>query len=159
MDVRLAYTEDVSDIVVLFRSVVEKLDYYSDKAIKNELSKYTEAELLKKLTDDPYSLIVAKENDEILGFCFSRIDDTLIWLEWFGVSEKARKKGVGKQLVMFLESTLKKRDAHKVWCDCRTGNIKSVNLLTASGYLPICTIKNHWYGHDFILWQKEIGLS
>jgi ribosomal protein S18 acetylase RimI-like enzyme len=156
MDIQLALPQDISGIARLFKSVVEKLDYYSDKAIKNELSKYTELELGQKQKDDPYSIIVAKdEAHDIVGFCFSRMDDTLVWLEWFGVSEKARQKGIARQLVSYLEGTLEAREAHKVWCDCRTSNLKSANLLSSSGYLPICTVKNHWYGQDFILWQKE----
>ena len=156
MDIQLALPQDIPRIAKLFRSVVEKLDYYSPKAIKNELIKYTEGELAKKQKDDPYSIILAKdEADEIVGFCFSRMDDSLVWLEWFGVSEKARHKGIARGLVRYLENTLKARDAHKVWCDCRTSNLKSANLLSSSGYLPLCTVKNHWYGQDFILWQKE----
>jgi len=148
--------EDIQELNSVFKSIIENLSYYNDAAKRNELGKYTEEELKNKIAQDPDSVFIAKENNKIVGFCFSKQDDMLIWLEWFGVIESARKKGIGKSLIKYLESSIKNRNAHKIWCDCRTGNIKSISILSSSGYLPICTVTNHWYGQDFILWQKEI---
>jgi len=155
MDIKLAEESELPTVVKLFKEIVEKLSYYNEKAIANEINKYTQQELLAKIKEDPFSLIVAKNDAQVVGFCLSRMDDSLVWLEWFGVSERARNQGIAKKLVSYLEENLKKREAHKIWCDCRTSNIKSANLLSSCGYLPICTLKNHWYGQDFILWQKE----
>lgn len=156
LTVRNIRKEEVDQVAEVFKAVVEKLSYYNEDAIKQELAKYTSSELLLKIQEDPDSVIIAEESGNILGFCFSRIDDMLIWIEWFGIVEKYRKKGIAKELVRCIEASTHKRNAHKIWCDCRTENIKSIKLLSSLGYEPICTIKNHWYGQDFILWQKEI---
>lgn len=143
-------------LVPILKEVIEKLSYYNEEARSHELTKYNANELLKKIEEDPDSVLIAQEANKIVGFCLSHIDDMLIWLEWFGVVESAREKGIARKLVENLEATVKKRHAHKIWCDCRTVNTKSINLLSSAGYLPICTLNNHWYGQDFILWQKEI---
>lgn len=148
---------EIHDLAIALKKIINSLSYYNDDAKKNEINKYTEQELTNKIEQDPDSVIIAKSEEEILGFCLSRQDDRLIWLEWFGVIEKARRQGVARKLVQYLENTIRNRNAHKIWCDCRTENLKSVNLLSSSGYTPICTLKNHWYGQDFILWQKEIA--
>ena len=153
---RLAQEPDLVKIEGLVRDVIDSLPYYNQIAKKNELLKYTASELLKKTAEDSHSVIVAMKNKEVVGFCLNRIDDCLIWLEWFGVREDMRRKGLGRKLIEHLESTAKIRNAHKVWCDCRTENIKSVNFFITSNYLPVCTLKNHWYGQDFIIWEKTL---
>jgi ribosomal protein S18 acetylase RimI-like enzyme len=156
ISIRFATNEDLESVSLLFERTVTPLTYYNQLAKQHELAKYTIELLCDKILEDPKSVIVAIANDEIVGFCFNRVDDFTIWIEWFGVCDNARRSGIGKALVAFLEESASDREVHKVWCDCRTGNIKSINLLTTSGYTPICTIKNHWYKQDFILWQKDI---
>ena len=151
-----ANKSQIDSLISLFKKVISPLPYYNEIAKKYELGKYNFDELNKKIDSDPESVIIAEEDNNIVGFCFSRLDDMTIWLEWFGVNEKARGNGIAKKIVLYLETTAKKRDAHKIWCDCRTENMKSINLLSTCGYTPICTLKNHWYKQDFILWQKEI---
>lgn len=146
----------IESITSLFEEVITDLPYYNDFAKHHEANKYNKDALVKKIDEDPLSVIIALENNKIVGFCFSRFDDMVIWLEWFGVCKSNRKMGIAQKIVSYLESTVKIRDAHKIWCDCRTENVKSINLLSKCGYLPICTITNHWYRQDFILWQKEI---
>lgn len=146
------------ELFSLFEKTVQPLPYYNELAKKNELNKYQSDALKIKLREDPHSIIVAIENQKLLGFCFSRFDDYTIWIEWFGVSEPERRKGIAKLMIQLLEKKASQRMAHKIWCDCRTQNMKSINLLALSGYTPLCTIKNHWYKQDFILWQKEIEL-
>lgn len=147
---------DIPQLEAVFSTIIQDLSYYNENAIQNELKKYTAVELRKKVQEDPDSILIAKENGTIVGFCFSRQDDMLIWLEWFGVVPSGRRKGIGKRLIESLERTVKGRNAHKIWCDCRTENVKSINLLSGAGYSQICTLLNHWYGQDFILLQKEI---
>jgi len=29
-------------------------------------------------------------------------------------------------------------------------------MLRKLGFKPLCAVKNHWYGHDFYLWEKKL---
>lgn len=156
LSIRKAKTDEVNILSDFFHSVLMALPYYNEAAKKNETERYLPNQLREKIIDDEDSIIIALQNNEIVGFCMSRKDDMVIWLEWFGVQPSARRKGVARQLVKTLEQIRKKAGFHKIWCDCRTENLKSIQLLSSASYTPICTIKNHWYGQDFILWQKEI---
>lgn len=153
---RLAHEADIQKLEGLVSDVIMSLPYYNSVAKESEVLKYTAAELLKKMAEDSYSVIVALEDNQVVGFCLNRMDDKLIWLEWFGVRADMRRRGLGRKLIEHLESTAKTRNAHKVWCDCRTENVKSVNFFITSKYLPVCSLKNHWYGQDFIIWEKEL---
>ncbi len=157
VNIHNATTDQAGSLFLILKDVIEPLPYYNEIAKQHELTKYSAKELCKKIEEDPYSVLVAEEDDRIVGFCLSRLDDMTIWLEWFGISEQARGKGLSRLIVQQLEQTAKARNAHKIWCDCRTENKKTINLLSSSGYTPICTLRNHWYKQDFILWQKEIA--
>lgn len=156
IEIRRAVKTECNMISEVFGKVIVDLPYYNKAAQTNEVSKYTPEALAKKIEEDADSILVAVENEAILGLCFSRFDDTLIWLEWFAVEKEARGKGIASLLIDTLESSVKGRNAHKIWCDCRTENLKSARLLSSRGYLPLCTVTNHWYNQDFILWQKSI---
>ncbi len=148
---------EAANVAALFRKIVSTLDYYNRDARTNEIKRYTVQNLKRKISEDKYSVLVASEDTELVGFCFSRWDDHTIWLEWFGVITTVRRKGIGRLILRALESTLHKRRAHKIWCDCRTTNLKSKKLLASSGYKMIGVVRKHWYRQDFILWHKFLG--
>ena len=140
----------------LFGQVVTALPYYNDIAKKSELAKYSPALLRESVSQDPDSVLVAKSGGNLLGFCISRNDDGLIWLSWFGVHAGHRREGIGSALLRKLEDTVRSGKSHKIWCDCRTENQNSKVLLSKHSYQQICTVRNHWYHQDFILWEKLV---
>lgn len=137
----------------IIQSVIESLPYYNDRAKAEELAKYSETELQALNRLDPDSVLLARIDGTIVGFCLSRYDDGVIWLSWFGVVEGCRQQGVGRALLDALAATLPRRRAHKVWCDTRTENVRSQQVLERAGFRRIVQIANHWYGQDFILWE------
>ena len=141
----------------LIRDVVGCLPYYNDQAKKTELAKYSAELLQRSVGNDPDSVLVAKVGSELAGFCLSEDDDGLVWLAWFGVHPAFRRRGIGSALLTQLEETARCGRSHKVWCDCRTDNTASKALLRRHGYIQLCTVRNHWYGQDFILWEKRVS--
>ena len=148
---------DASRVSDLVADVVSALPYYSSEAQRSEIAKYTPEDLRAAVAEDPDAVLIAKSDDGgVVGFCISNTDDGLIWLAWFGVHRDWRAKGVGRALLGALQQTVRSRGAHKIWCDCRTSNLASTALLTAVGFTIVCTLTNHWYGHDFHLLEKPI---
>lgn len=151
---RQATENDAAPLATAIEKLIDDIPYYNPLAKKHEIARYNAAALAFKIKEDPYAALLACNENEIAGFCISRFDDYTIWLEWFGVTEKYRGAGITKQLLQALEKTVGERACHKIWCDCRTSNQAAIHLLTTTGYTEITTIKNHWYGQDFILWEK-----
>jgi RimJ/RimL family protein N-acetyltransferase len=140
----------------LFVSIVTDLAYYNEIAKRSEIAKFSPDLLKLRASEDPDSVLVAQKDEQIVGFCFSNMDDGLIWLAWFGVHPAYRKDGVGTILLNTLDETARSRGSHKIWCDCRTENEASKVVLAKNGYSALCIVRNHWYGHDFILWEKPV---
>lgn len=156
MGIRLKYAtvQDIEKINDLFIEIVHSLKYYNDTAISDEKTKYSSEELKKKLLEDKLSIIAVYDDENIVGFCFSRFDDYTIWLEWFGISKSYRGANIGNLILEELEKATIKRGCHKIWCDSRTENIASFKVLQRNGYTLVTTLKNHWYKQDFFIWQK-----
>jgi ribosomal protein S18 acetylase RimI-like enzyme len=141
----------------LFKEIVASLPYYNAIAREAEIAKYSVNGLLNSLAEDPDSVLVARHQGNIVGICVSRLDDTLVWLSWFVVDPRFRRMGIGISLLRALEESVRARKLHKIWCDCRTENAASKALLIGQCYEPLCTVRNHWYGQDFILWEKVLA--
>jgi RimJ/RimL family protein N-acetyltransferase len=154
IDIQYAKISELKEVNDLFVSILSKLTYYNDLAKLNEIKKYSESELAIKLKDDPKSILVAKNDYKIVGFCFSRFDDFTIWLEWFGVSEDIRNNQIGFEILKKLEISTLERNCHKIWCDTRTDNTISAKVLRRKGFENVATLNNHWYNQDFYIWQK-----
>ena len=148
---------EANELNHLFVRIVEALPYYNDTAKRSEIAKYSAESLRESAEKEPDSVLVARVGEQIVGFCFSESDDGLVWLAWFGVDPSFRNQGVGSQLLTKLEDTVRSGRSHKIWCDCRTENEASKVALARHGYVQLCTVRNHWYGQDFILWEKLVA--
>ena len=159
MNLTVKYAEQPELIAIhdLFSEVLHQLKYYNPAAKKSERAKFTLPQLEEKLLKDPFSIIVVKIDNEVVGFCFNRFDDYTVWLEWFGVAQSARNKKVGSILLAELENSARQRECHKVWCDSRTENIESFKTLQKNGFVVMTTLLNHWHGQDYFIWQKMLG--
>jgi ribosomal protein S18 acetylase RimI-like enzyme len=122
--------EEAEQLSLLFTQVVTALPYYNGTAKRSELGKYSSDLLRDSISSDPDSVLVARDEREIVGFCLSREDDELIWLAWFGVHQSYRRRGIGSALLQKLEETVRNGRSHKIWCDCRTDNEASKLVLT-----------------------------
>src|SRR5712664_71514 len=118
----------------LFVDIVQSLPYYNETAKRSEIAKYTPQLLRDPVKKDPDSVLVAHLAEKLVGFCFSNMDDGLVWLAWFGVHPSYRKHGVGRALLERLDETVRSRRSHKIWCDCRTENEASKIVLARHGY-------------------------
>lgn len=159
MDLTVAgmHNDDAQGVSALFNQIVQALPYYNSTAKESEIKKYS-ADLLQSFVEqEPESVLVAKCKGELAGFCFSENDDGLVWLAWFAVHPSFRRQGVGLALLKRLEDMAREKKSHKIWCDCRTENQASRVALTKQGYVELCTVRNHWYGQDFILWEKLVA--
>jgi ribosomal protein S18 acetylase RimI-like enzyme len=141
----------------LFQSVLSAVPYYNERAKAGERLKYTSARLREIISDDPGAVLIALIGMQVIGYCFNERDDELLWLSWFGVHLDFRNRGVGHRLLGAFEDRARSMCSHKIWCDTRTNNSESISVLLRQGFEPLCTARNHWYGQDFILWEKPIA--
>jgi ribosomal protein S18 acetylase RimI-like enzyme len=141
----------------LFQTIVRASTYYNEWAKKTELDRYSAAKLAEMAASEPESVVVARAGGELAGFCFSHNDSLgLVWLDWVGVAESCRRRGLARTLVRHLIEAAPARGAHKIWCDTRVGNAAAATIFEKLGFERICELRNHWYGLDYYLWQRSL---
>lgn len=148
-----AGVDDAEAMSHLMRSIIEPLPYYNAIAKQTEIAKYSPEALREAIEEESQLILAAKADDAVIGFCIGAFDSGTIWLSWYGVSSAWQGHGVGKMLLESLIATTRHLGIHKIWCDCRTENQHSRDILQKAGFQEICTIENHWYGQDFVLLQ------
>ena len=156
IDIRYATAKDVSNIVALFARVVEPLDIYSEAARSDEIRKFSQGELQRRITDDACAISLAFVNNALAGFVITEDQRGPIWIHWYGVNPDCRGHGVGRAILHHLIASAPERRGTRIWCDTRTTNVGSIALLKELGFEQLCELKNHWHGQDFYLWSRDI---
>lgn len=156
IDIRYATAKDADDIVALFSRVVEPLDIYSQAARSDEIRKFSQAELQRRIAEDARAISLAIVNDKLAGFAITEDQHGPIWIHWYGVNPDHRGHGVGRAILQHMIASAPERGGTRIWCDTRTNNVGSIALLEELGFEPLCELKNHWHGQDFYLWSRDI---
>jgi len=156
MKIQIAKLKDIPRLSGFYQ-FIRSSPYYSQAAIKEELKRFSVKNLKKQFGNKDNLYIFLEEGDKIIGARNGYYEAGIFWSDWGVVHPFYRRKGVSRALMTFLEKKLKKEGIHKMWCDSRTTNKESIAALKSLGFEKITTIKNHWYGQDFILWQKLLN--
>ncbi|MEH2512832.1 ribosomal protein S18 acetylase RimI-like enzyme [Nitrobacteraceae bacterium AZCC 1564] len=156
IDIRYATAKDVPDIVALFARVVEPLDIYSQAARSDEIAKFSQGELQRRIADDARAISLAFVNNALAGFAITEDQRGPIWIHWYGVNPDVRGHGVGREILQHLIASAPERGGTRIWCDTRTTNVGSIALLKELRFEQLCELKNHWHGQDFYLWSRDI---
>lgn len=156
IDIRYATAKDIDGIVALFAHVVEPLEIYSKTARSDEIRKFSQAEIQRRIADDARAISLAVVNSALAGFAITEDQRGPIWINWYGVNPDHRGQGVGRAILQHMITSAPERGGTRIWCDTRTNNGGSITLLKDLGFAQLCELKNHWHGQDFYLWSRDI---
>lgn len=154
MSISTLSKKGLKQVSAFMQKVIGETLYYSELARKEEVDGFRLSALTKKWKEGNTVFLVYRDGKSIAGVLSGYYDSGLFWVDWLVVDPQKRRLGVGMGLMTFLEQTLKTEGVHKLWCDSRTNNKESISLLKKLNFKKIATVKNHWYGQDFVLWQK-----
>jgi RimJ/RimL family protein N-acetyltransferase len=152
--VRPMRPREAAQVSALMREVIAALEFYTPAARRAEIARHAPELLRAMAADDPDAVLVAARGEALGGFCVSNDDDGLRWLAWYGVRPEWYGQGAGVLLLEALAERMRARGYHKIWCDCRTENLPSQATLRRADFREICTLRNHWYGQDFLLLER-----
>lgn len=154
--VRKAKKGDVGELASLIEEVIDNTHYYNAVARKQEIARFSPSIIRQYLLSPDALVYVAEDKNNIVGFRIGTIYAGVYWSEWGGVKQASRKKGISKKLFLGIEEELKKLKVHKMWCDSRTSNKESVHSLKKAGFKKVGVLANHWWKHDFYIWEKTL---
>lgn len=158
--VRPIHIKEIPDLLSLFREAVFSIPDYSARLRRIFLQKYSRKKVLKRLKQKSALCLVAVIDGQLAGFCWGSsvksTEDGVYWMNWIGVSKKFRRRGVARQLMTTLEDIVRQRKFHKIWMNIDPQNTRSQKTFESLGYHKVTLIRNHWYGLDALIWDKEL---
>lgn len=137
-------------------SEIRAIPYYNDLARSHESTLYDKTNIEKLIKDNSSNIIVATINGALAGVLVSKFDCYTRFINWILVKEQFRRNEIALQLLQQCIQLAKEEDCNKVWCDCLTVNVEAVAFFKNQSFTIIAQLKNHWYGQDFYLLEKNI---
>jgi ribosomal protein S18 acetylase RimI-like enzyme len=154
LEIRLLsdHPTSIRSVAKLLKQNVLRLPY-TQEAIERELAKYTPHELVNRIHQNPLDILIALYEGQPVGVLIHREDAGTRWIEWLVVDLNYRRLGIGNKLLSELINIAAYSPFHKIWLDTRTENTSAKRFFEAFGFRHLVTIKQHWYGLDYDLYE------
>jgi GNAT superfamily N-acetyltransferase len=100
--------------------------------------------------------IAAYEKDAIVGTLQLTISRGVCKINALIVAHNAQGKGIGTALMQKAEELAREEHAHKIWLDTGKG-WQAEPFYLKLGYTQNTILPNHYFGKDFILFEKMLS--
>jgi [ribosomal protein S18]-alanine N-acetyltransferase len=121
---------------------------------------FTKQQIASLLTDYNSMALVAKENNDIVGFIIGSIyferNSLTGHILTIDVLPLHWQKGVGTLLLREIEELFKAKNAKACRLEVREDNLAAINLYEKFGYTVIGKLKNYYDGADGIYLRKTL---
>jgi len=136
--IRLATARDASDVADLSRRAVEHGLPWS----------WTPARVAKAIADPNTNVIVARIADALTGFGVMEYQDETAHLVLFAVDAPGRRKGVGSQLLAWLEKVAAAAGIAQIHLEARADNAAALAFYRKHGYRDQAEVLGMYYGAE-----------
>lgn len=157
--VRSANISDLVELLQCYEDIWKSLrEWLPESFVEPELERIRTSEGLDMLKQGIQSedgiLLIAEENNEIIGLAIGREAAGVCDLRFLGVKKEHRQKGIGTSLLNKLIEVAKERNAHKVWLLTSPRLLPTVRLYIRIGFVPEGMLRKHSHGLDMIIYSK-----
>jgi len=124
------------------------------REVKKLVDKFKEMDVIKETFPETYYrrilekgiLLVAIENDELVGVCFGTYNTKERWADLLGlvVNEDFRKKGIGSSLIKEFENIVKNK------------KLKTIDLYADKTQLQLFNKLNYKQGRTYTAFRKKL---
>lgn len=156
MEIKNLNEKEIPKLIGLMQKIIPDIEYYPKPALKKFLEEYTEGFFRKLLKQKDAVILLSKEGNEPTGFAFGWNDYGVYWLDWIGVREEHRGKGIATELLKAFEEECKRQGGHKIHLDTSQTNKPAINLCLKNGYSIEGYLNKHWLKWNYVLLSKFI---
>ncbi len=146
--IRLALPQDAANIAEMSRAYIEQGLGWS----------WTRARVLGAIRDASTNVVVAQEQGMVLGFGIMQYGDESAHLSLLAVKPRHRHKGLGTQLVAWLEQPALAAGIGRIRVEARADNPRAIAFYQRQGFRDLATISGYYQGAiDAVRLEKKLG--
>ena len=134
--IRLAASDDAADIAQLSRHAIEQGLAWS----------WTPRRVTHCLQDPTTNVIVKRERSALTGFSIMRYGDDEAHLLLLAVAPALRRRGIGSELLQWLETTARVAGLRAIRLELRTGNAPARAFYRSRGFEETGQITGYYQG-------------
>ena len=146
--IRLALTQDAANIAAMSRAYIEQGLGWS----------WTEARVLRAIRDAATNVATAQVEGIVLGFGIMQYGDDAAHLSLLAVDPAWRQRGLGAQLVAWLEQPARVAGIERVRVEARADNPRAIDFYRRHGFREFETIAGYYRGEiDAVRLEKKLA--
>jgi len=138
--------------------LLDKLCEIEKQSFLNEA--FTKQQIAYLLTAYNSITLVARGNDEIVGFAIGSIDVKRGTLNGHVLTIEAlpsyRRRGIGERLLKELENYFKKKGAVESRLEVREDNLAAINLYLKLSYIPVVKLERYYKDAHGLYLRKNL---
>ncbi|HHS83272.1 MAG TPA: GNAT family N-acetyltransferase [Devosia sp.] len=149
----------LADVDLIYQRVCEVIDtspYYSDLFKTFEKQRLNKRYLRSLIKADPWYVMVIVADDEPAGFMITSPQYGALWLHWSYIFPEKRRASLAMAGLKALIRHFDNGRFHKIATYTKPGN-PAVALLHRFKFDHICTLENHIFGEDYMLFEKPLN--
>jgi len=146
-EIRLAVPGDAMRIAAMSR------DYIEDGLGWG----WTPARVARSIRDRATNVALAEHGADPAGFGIMQYLDDDAHLLLFAVRPEYRRRGIGSQLLAWLESTATTAGIELIFLETRTGNATARAFYAARGYRELAKLPRYYRSEDAVRIGKDLG--
>ena len=146
--IRLALPHDAANIAEMSRAYIEQGLGWS----------WTHARVLGAIRDRATNVAVTQQLGVVLGFGIMQYGDDSAHLSLLAVKPMHRHKGLGTQLLDWLEQSALVAGVERIRVEARADNPRAIAFYQRQGFRDLATITGYYQGAiDAIRLEKKLG--
>lgn len=139
VDIRYAQIEDAASLAAAIEDV-EKSGFMLFNPGERQVTAENAEKLITILSKQPNAIIVAVENEDVLGYMFVKGESATrvkhrASVAVVGVVEKARNLGIAQKLFEFVEQIAKQRNLRRLQISVIATNARAIHVYEKMGYV------------------------
>ena len=153
-----ATSADVKILVPFAKKEILAASHYSRAARQSYSSKVSTA-YMRGIVRGAGFAVLAFDGAELVGCLWTSSDSSdrsVMMFEWTFVNRHYRGRGIAKRMHKLAEKLAVSQGVRKIWGDSRASNYQALALERGLGIRTIGKLKKHWFGQDYILWEKQL---
>jgi ribosomal protein S18 acetylase RimI-like enzyme len=155
MTTRPAGPRDIDMVHTELMDVIATSPYYNDRFKAHEMRRLDKSFLRALLAVDPWHIMLLVSDGKPGGAIISGPECGAIFRYWSWVFPSFRQTRLGMHGMRAFDEHFDNGRFHKCFTYVRPENEVALMLLRRYGYSQTCLLKNHIFGQDYVVMERE----